>query len=418
MIFLLKILEFPFREIKDLMRTSEREDPILNGLRGMSALMIVFYHSLFCVFLILKDKTGLFIDNEVPGFLSFIFSFDKAVDIFFVLSAYLLTRQLVREVSQKGSINFSRFYQKRFFRIYPLFLVALALYSLGYLNDLFPRIFYNLSFISNFFGNFIIPVGWSLDIEVQFYLIIPFIILLLRHIPKYLILLSVLFLSILIRYFLGMETPDLFQVNFYDLMMGDGNKVFLDRFYYPTYSRFGPLVLGILWGYWDQESRGEWLKKRGDFLTSIFFILQVFLLYVSMEFPGFHKNSWFYENNIYITSVHRILFSFSVVVIISMIQNKALPKLIQSRLQSFWSHSGWRVFSQLSYPIYLFHFPFVALAYVLIFQTVDPKSIEMIKLWQVFVAFLLATAMTVYLSLFLHKYIEKPFMRRGRGAND
>jgi peptidoglycan/LPS O-acetylase OafA/YrhL len=50
------------------------------------------------------------------------------VDLFFVLSGYLIGYQLLKEVKNTNTISFKRFYTKRFFRIIPAYVVVLIIY--------------------------------------------------------------------------------------------------------------------------------------------------------------------------------------------------------------------------------------------------------------------------------------------------
>lgn len=71
--------------------------PDIEGLRAVAILLVVGYHA------------------EVPGFQGgFI-----GVDVFFVLSGYLITWLLVHEASQSGTIDFARFYARRARRLIP-----------------------------------------------------------------------------------------------------------------------------------------------------------------------------------------------------------------------------------------------------------------------------------------------------------
>ena len=78
-----KFFLFPINELKALYTPNEKEDSMLNGIRALSALMIVFYHCFILLFMVLKSKTPDFISNEIPNFLLFLLSFDKGVDVFF-----------------------------------------------------------------------------------------------------------------------------------------------------------------------------------------------------------------------------------------------------------------------------------------------------------------------------------------------
>lgn len=98
------------------------------------------------------------------------------VEVFFVLSGFLIGRIIIKSVVEKPSLsNLLMFYKRRWYRTLPLyFLMVFALFILG-------KQFHwtNLIFLQNFdevsLGFF--PVSWSLSIEEWFYLTVPFIFL-------------------------------------------------------------------------------------------------------------------------------------------------------------------------------------------------------------------------------------------------
>lgn len=118
--------------------------------------------------------------DSLPWFLGFIRRGDLGVDIFFVLSGYLLSWQLFRKRMKTGHVDLKRFYAHRFFRIYPLYLVALMLAAVdsGITLDMLGNLLaYNIWIDAS---NIIIPWTWSLSVELEFYAIVPLLILLIR----------------------------------------------------------------------------------------------------------------------------------------------------------------------------------------------------------------------------------------------
>lgn len=147
--------------------------PEIDGLRALAVLSVIFYH-LF--------------PNYLPGgFLG--------VDIFFVISGYLITKIITVEMAQ-NHFSFQRFYQRRIKRIFPVFVLVMALASL-FSSFFFVRIEGEmqrkgielgiLSFANFFFShrqgywdlganeNPILHI-WSLSVEEQYYLIFPFLL--------------------------------------------------------------------------------------------------------------------------------------------------------------------------------------------------------------------------------------------------
>ena len=115
------------------------------------------------------------------------------VPIFFFLSAYLITELLQREQQRTGTIHIRSFYVRRMLRIWPLYF--LVFYGLALLNLYLPGVGAaspaKWAAFSLFAGNWYItfngwieyPVNpmWSLSVEEQFYIAIPFIMMLGRR---------------------------------------------------------------------------------------------------------------------------------------------------------------------------------------------------------------------------------------------
>ena len=142
----------------------------INGLRAIAVLMVIFYHWGF------------------PFGIRFRVDGGMGVDLFFVISGFLISRILLREKckgSQTSSI-LKNFYVRRILRIFPIYYISLIILLLYKYPDIHQRIFYFFSYTEN------IEVfihrswnawshAWSLSVEEQFYFVWPFVIIL---IPK------------------------------------------------------------------------------------------------------------------------------------------------------------------------------------------------------------------------------------------
>jgi peptidoglycan/LPS O-acetylase OafA/YrhL len=99
------------------------------------------------------------------------------VDLFFVLSGFLIGKQLWRELDSTGTIRFSRFILRRGLRIWPIYYAVLVFYLL--FNPAIQPIAPDWFFFSNYkWGAF--SRGWSLSTEEQFYIAIPLLLLIFR----------------------------------------------------------------------------------------------------------------------------------------------------------------------------------------------------------------------------------------------
>jgi peptidoglycan/LPS O-acetylase OafA/YrhL len=104
------------------------------------------------------------------------------VDVFFVLSGYLITSLLLKEHTRRGSISLSRFYTRRMLRLYPALavlvvvatVVALVDHTARPIPDALAALLYVTDFWVQFHpGTSLLAHTWSLSVEEQFYLIWP-----------------------------------------------------------------------------------------------------------------------------------------------------------------------------------------------------------------------------------------------------
>ncbi|MFM8271001.1 MAG: acyltransferase family protein, partial [Gemmata sp.] len=105
----------------------------------------------------------------------------KGVDLFFVLSGWLLGRQLLRELCDTGTIDLRRFWYRRWLRTLPAYFAVLALTYTWHLarggRDVRPAyLFFGQTYLTDlpYFG-----ISWSLCVEEHFYLAVAPLLLLL-----------------------------------------------------------------------------------------------------------------------------------------------------------------------------------------------------------------------------------------------
>ena len=423
--FLLWPLTKPVKVAQKIIHQPSKAFPVVDFLKGLSVLMVILFHIFFAVFFLFKkdpDKLQQFIES-IPTWLSFVLTFDKAVDIFFMLSAFLLSYALFRVYDKQQFIHIRRFYLHRFFRIYPLFLVALLLYGLGDIHKLMTEGWYSLLFIENIFSKGIIPVQWSLSIEMQFYLILPFLLLFLAKSSRPILWIIILIIaSIGLRFWVALQHPVIYQTHWYQFFDSPSGKVYMDNMYYVIQSRITPLFLGILWAllYWRFPLAKINLNKT---TLALLWVLGLSVIYITMRFPIYNPNSYYFEHfnntlNLLVVTLHRIVFSMAILGLVLLThyqvkQNSPLS-LFQKIKKSVVEWKGWRLLSELAYPLYFFHFPFIVLAWVIVLGTTDVQSIQHVSLYKIPFAYVLAVLMTLYLSLLLHFWVEARFIKYGK----
>src|SRR5438105_3314001 len=150
---------------------SARHLPALDGLRMVSAFLVVLYHSGF---------------EHVPG--------GHGVLAFFVISGFLITWLLLQEEARRGAVSLRLFYVRRTLRIFPAFYAFWLLWTGALLLSgrpiHWPQALSALGYVSNYYQaisgdpNTGYSHTWSLAIEEQFYLLWPMSFIALRRRPR------------------------------------------------------------------------------------------------------------------------------------------------------------------------------------------------------------------------------------------
>ncbi len=173
------------------------------------------------------------------------------VDLFFVLSGYLIGSQLLKPVRAGLGVSLPGFYRNRAYRILPVYLVVLALYALWPAwreAPGLPPLWQYLTFTQNFFVDYgknqAFSHVWSLCVEEHFYLLLPLIVLVMsrRSAPWKTVAVLAFFFA------LGLATRS--YEYFHGLLPigrdSDGFGVqYIERIYYPTYTRLDGLLAGV-----------------------------------------------------------------------------------------------------------------------------------------------------------------------------
>jgi peptidoglycan/LPS O-acetylase OafA/YrhL len=154
---------------------------VLDGWRTLSVALVIFSHALLFSGTMRLDPSG-FAAREI--FIPIVPSLGAlGVDIFFVISGFVICRGFLKEVDETGRVSLPAFYTRRFFRIVPPLVIYLAVvFTLAWFGVVQLRIgtaVRALTFTCNFpsdhtdCGGQLAQHTWSLSVEEQFYLVIP-----------------------------------------------------------------------------------------------------------------------------------------------------------------------------------------------------------------------------------------------------
>ena len=227
-------------------RNRERQ-PGLDLLRALAIIVVVIYHAALFGF-------------KLPG------RIDRfgwiGVDLFFVLSGYLIGGQLLAPLARNQRINLGRFFARRAFRIMPAYFVVLAIYFLLPSWREYPEmsqpLWKFLLSVQNIglHGGTAFSHAWSLAVEDQFYLLLPFILLFVNRWPPGAMIVPfvIVFGGIALRAFLAYQNLGADGVPF---------RGFQAWIYYPTWTRLDPLVFGVALAAVEKFQR-QWWKRLMD----------------------------------------------------------------------------------------------------------------------------------------------------------
>lgn len=347
--------------------------PDIDGLRAIAVLSVVLYHAKFSI---------LGINFLQGGFLG--------VDIFFVISGYLITKQILLEIKSTKKFSFHEFYIRRIKRIIPaLFFITLTILVIGNiillpipLEQFAESIIYQLGFLSNFnfwhhyhFGYMTeqalrLPFlhTWSLSLEEQFYLLFPiFIILIFKFFKKYLFFL--IFLGFIASLILSHFFSSIYQsLSFYMLPF-----------------RAWELLAGSLIAYLKVYPNYNYRIN----INSLFSKIIIFLSFLIIIFYLF-----LFDSNFQHPSFFTFLLILSVSAIIWFDKNENLvTKLLSNKLLTS--------LGLISYSLYLWHYPLFSFAR----HAYGPYFENMVFLKILIILF------SVILSIFTFYFIEKTFRK-------
>lgn len=356
----------------------------LDGLRGLAVIAVVLYH---------------FFGAALPGGY-------LGVDLFFVLSGFLITSLLVREYRTSGTISLKDFWIRRFRRILPaavavlVFCTAIVTLIGGDLAvGLRQQFFGTLLFVNNwtqiatsqsYFADNEVQVFahyWSLAVEEQFYLIWPLLILGIFRIssrqPRR--------LPVTVATVLGLGS---FAAMWFIFTPGEDPT----RVYYGTDTHaFGLLagaVLSLLMTSTKSDPNADsWassskVKTRTagiiGFLALIGYVVQLFLMPDDMEFT--------YRGGLFLTSILGALMVWGVIY-----EYGPMTLLFRTKVM--------RWFGQRSFSLYLWHWPVIMILQALVHGNQNSDNAWILGI--------VAVPISLLLSEISYQFIENPFRRGG-----
>ncbi|HEY5972728.1 MAG TPA: acyltransferase [Pseudoxanthomonas sp.] len=309
------------------------------------------------------------------------------VDLFFVLSGFLIGTQVLKPLARGDKLSFRDFYLKRAFRILPAFWVVLALYLLWPgLREApgmepwwkFAGFFVNLSI--DYANNAAFSHAWSLCVEEHFYLLFPLLAWWLTRRPSALKFAAVCVTVVLLG--IGLRTG----VWLHETAIDPPRAWFVEDIYYPTWNRLDGLLFGVVLATAKTFRPQFWERAQRYANPSLIAGLVV----MALSFWLFRDRVGLLGNSIGwpVLSLGLALLVFAGASANSVIGHWRVPG------------AGW--LAAVSYSLYLVH--------KAVFHLVQAQWGDVLQ-GRGFVAFCIYGAASLLAAAALHYAVEKPFLR-------
>lgn len=357
--------------------------PSLDGLRFFGFLLVFLHH--------VYQTT--YSDNQFANFFLTIFRTNGwvGVDLFLILSGFLVTTLLLKEKLHHGSFSVKNFHIRRILRIWPLYYLALILgffvvpFITGQLNNLYYQeqikneFFWNFLFLGNWytvindysvFRN--ISLLWTISLEQQFYFFWPFVLLTVKRFRTavfycvFLIAFAIILRWVLFQ-FQNIQHPDI---------------------YVNIFARFDTLAYGALLGVINLY-HPDWKKFLKPFLNFPFQLIVISSFFVFLYFTG-EEASYFVRHSIWGYIVVGLFMLYSIVSALD--THSFFARILENKVLVWLGKIG--------YGLYVFHIIGLELSRFLIGKTVFA-----------FLEPIVALGITIFISWLSYKFFEVKFLK-------
>jgi len=232
---------------------------VLDGFRGNAILILLLTHS---------SNWGMFISDK----LNFQLAGRSGACLFFILSSFLLTRQMIHALTDNKPLGHSikKFYIRRFLRIYPLYFLGLL--ALGLVTHYYEKVGMYAYPLKDIPGHLLLYKGngifWTVAVELKYYLGLPFLMILCYKFTKFQFNKSLLFL-------LAVYAPA-FAI-----------WAYLDFRHFPFMEAVPPFMMGTLIAIFEYNVEQKGIKKEPNRIFDAIGLLALLALLTFI--PYYHK---------------------------------------------------------------------------------------------------------------------------------
>lgn len=365
----------------------------LNGLRAFAIIFVLIAH----FYMNVGQSLGL---DGIPAWI--LLNLTSGVDLFFVLSGFLISNILYKEWQKNSDISLREFYLKRTLRIFPAYYVYLLLNNLVFfgwrralehqggedhlkaaseLSQAISRSRFDFLYISNYFTGAHAHT-WSLSTEEQFYLIFPLLLLLLLRVAHQNR--RVLFVSMGLLYFFPLAN----RLIYANLVSADQDW---HSIYYPFHMRYDALFAGVLaMLVYNSVPKDKLFSGRRP---TILLAVAAFLLITAHCMPV--------DEPLNLNALKFSLFNLGYATLLLSCLNPQLNGFTR-----FLSTSPLNVIAKLSYSMYLWHGLVGGIGVAIVMRGKSTAAPGMVLL-----SFLVGFLLTMLGALISYSLVERPFLR-------
>lgn len=377
-----------------------RRIAVLDGLRAMAIILVLMRHGVRPFWTDLEQP---FLKLGQIEFGSVFINGWVGVDLFFVLSGYLISSHLLGRYFDpaRKTMDLKTYAKRRFLRIAPAYYAILTIAVLGLFpfypypenyDNIFWRYAYHLLFLQDYLPSDINTVFWSLAIEIKFYLLAPFFLMALLYLPKtgwrIAAAASLMILMALVRLKTALGNPD---ISSYVSYFEDMRSIF--------HLTLDGLITGTLCALvWKDEKMRDFVKKPYVANGLFFAGFCAFLYTILLSGPLLDLGPSLYDKT-FLVSV--IALSFGAML---------LGLLGGCVASGFFALRIWFPVALISYSLYLVHLPMMYPAEILCLQFFDldaySPQIQMLLYTPFFLALAFGAASLSYY------FFERPFLAK------
>lgn len=381
-------------------------DPQLDLLRSVAITHVILFHVLYGIMRFSGESDMARIVADFPSWMNFAWQ-PLGVDVIFVVSAYLLTRSLLVEKRQTGTIAVKSYFVRRVSRIIPLYYIAVILFALAEGKGWEDTALAFLFLLSLTTDRDLVPVGWSMELMMLVYVLLPVVVMGILAVKRPLMWLALaLVVSVAVRFGPLLAEPSLSTIYYTHLLKeGDPLPVIKDLYFQPWF-RMSPFIVGIgLAAFVVLHPAAVQRMSATAGRRGISYLAAATLIAFALFLPVHDENAWIYRiagqgfwTVYWPTNAALVAVATALIILAGHGQPIDIP-------------GPWVLISRNIMGIYLFHMPLILVGAVIVFRSTDVDVLGTATLWHVLGIFVIALGLSLGVATLLNRYVEVPTQR-------